>query len=209
MSLRRYLSAQELQDRRPNVAEVNLQTLEQAELDIDKIIASFYESVFCKAYSQRTVVSATISGATITLTGNNLTNGHLAFTVVVIAETNKSFAVLNNVGNVLTLESTTGITGVKDIVIYQLGAFPMVKDVIHVPSQTYKTITEEVKEAVACQYMFRLSNPNLNARYATISYSVSGGSYSSTFDPNSPLSNFERVSTEALDLLRHYTTQTI
>lgn len=214
MSLRQYLSKEELQDRRPNIAEVDLVVLEEAEKDIDLVTASFIEGANRKGYASTILLERVVlSGATATAPTLASSEGYYSFCVLEVLSGNnagKRFPITTSNNQTLTLKEDSGITETIVCKVYQLGKYPMAKDWWSANDVQYKTISEEVKEAVAYQYEFRLANSgSLNSKYAQTGYSVSGDSFSTNYNPNIQNSIKERISPQALDLLSRFTTQSL
>ena len=214
MSLRQYLTSDELLTRRPSLTTVDTAVLEQAEKDIDLLVANFYQGAFRKASLGEFIYSNVIlNNLTATITNINQTVGYYSYCVMEIlsgTKAGKSFLIKANSANVITFFKSTSSVETVAVKVYQLGKFPMAKDTNYFGNTVYKTIAEDVKEAVAYQYEFRLNNKDgLNNKYAQTSYSVSGDSFSSNFDVNSPNSLKERLSPQASDLLGVYSIQTI
>jgi len=83
MSLRNYLSVEELQDRRPNIAEVDLSVLEQAEKDIDLVTASFVEGANRKGYSSVLLLeNVALNGTTATVPTLASTQGYYSYCIL-------------------------------------------------------------------------------------------------------------------------------
>jgi hypothetical protein len=125
------------------------------------------------------------------------------------ANTGSRFAIRSNTSNVLTYFDTNALsTGTEAVKIYQFGKCPMIKDKNYIGSNYNKTISEQIKEAVAYQYVFRTEN-DINVKNPVTSYSVSQDSYSEHFAVDKPLSITERISPQAMDILGGLTIQTI
>jgi hypothetical protein len=212
-SLRRYLTFEQLQGYQPSVVVEDNNILIEAEKDIDNIIANFYQGVFRKSfYTTLFFESVTLTPTTATISSSNFTNGELAYTVLEIlsgANTGSRFAIRSNTSNVLTYFDTNALsTGTEAVKIYQFGKCPMIKDKNYIGSNYNKTISEQIKEAVAYQYVFRTEN-DINVKNPVTSYSVSQDSYSEHFAVDKPLSITERISPQAMDILGGLTIQTI
>jgi len=214
MSLRNYLTVEELQDRRPNIAEVDLSVLEQAEKDIDLVTASFVEGANRKGYSSVLLLeNVALNGTTATVPTLASTQGYYSYCILEVlsgANAGKRFFITTSNNQTITLNVDSEITETIVCKVFQLGKYPMAKDWWSANNVEYKTIAEEVKEAVAYQYEFRLANAGyLNNKYAQTGYSVSGDSFSTNYNPNIQNSIRERISPQALDLLGRYTTQSL
>ena len=212
MSLRKYLTQAQLQEYQPDIDIVDESVLLKAEIDIDNAIASFYQGNFRKALPNTLFFdNCVFTGQTVTITDFINSNGYLSKAVIEIvsgANSESRFYINSQVANVLTLDVDTGLTETNTCKIYQLAKAPFVGD-MHISSDTiYKTISEKIKEAVAYQYVFRLKN-DFDNMFAQTTYSVSGASYSESFDTDKTLSAKDRISPQAYDLIDYLTIQTI
>jgi len=197
------------------VTTFNLQTLIQAENDIDNLLARFFQGAFRKAivtnYKYDTCL---INASSATVTGLSADDGYYSKTVLEIlsgANSGKRFAVKSQTSNVLTLYETSGLTNVTASVrIYQLAKAPFAKDMVSSNSTWNKIIDERIKEAVALQYDFREANPILfGSNYPVKEYQVSKDSYSEKYDTTSKAGLIDRIHPDAYELLKSLTTQSL
>jgi hypothetical protein len=130
--------------------------LNRAELMIDMYVADFYQgplSKFFKASLEFLPSQTSWTTTTVTLSPNGgYSNNYFAYTVIELLDgSNKGLIipVISSNNNVLTFEAVPGLSGLIACRVYQLGKFPMVKDV-----QTYKSIPSQIAHAVAYQCEF-------------------------------------------------------
>lgn len=199
----------ELSERIPGVV-VDEVVLSQAEADIDNIIGIFNEGGFRKAFWRPEFVgSVVITATTATLSSSNTTNGYYARTVLEILSGDNAGSrifVDSSVNNVLTFESQT-IAGTFDCRIYQLAKAPFLVDSQSYNNNIYKTISEDIKQAVAYQYQFRLKNKNiLDSNFATKKYSVDKDKYEEEFDTIQNNTINQRISSQAIDVISYLIT---
>jgi len=216
-SLRKYLTAGQLLEINPLLVSIDNSVLIQAEIDIDNIIASHLQGAFSQYFTgfslyNSTSVVLTSTGATIT--GLNLSDGFLAYTTLEIvsgANAGSRFLIKSNINGVLTYFDTDSLsTGSEAVKIYQIGKCPMLRDVNGINNIIYKSIHQDIKEAVALQYEFRIKNAgSIDNQYASTSYSVSGDSFSENFNPTLQNSIRERISPQAFDILNYLTAQSL
>lgn len=203
-------------EERQAISSFDNEILIKAEIDVDNMIANFYQGAFSKFFLgsytfESTDVVLTTTKATIS--NYTTTNGYFAYTVLEIlsgANAGVRLAVKNNTNNVLTFfDTNTGITGSEAIKIYQLAKAPFYSDTDLVEDTYFKTINEKIKEAVAFQYVFRSRKQELDELKAVSSYNVSSDSYSENYDTGKEITIKERFSPQALDVLGSLAIQSI
>jgi len=214
-SLRRYLTHAQLQEYEPSIVTVDNDVLINAEQDIDNVIANFYQGSFRKSFNRIDFYQDVIlTSTTATISSVNLTPGQLAYTVLEIisgANAGTRLAIQSNTENVITYFDTNALsTGTENVKIYQFGKSPFhnPNDENHAWGSYNKSISEQIKQAVAYQYIFRLEN-DINVKNPVSSYSVSKDSYSEVYAVDKPLSITERISPQAIDILGGLIIQTI
>lgn len=203
-------------EERQTISSFDNEILIKAEIDVDNIIANFYQGAFSKFFlGSYTFESTDVVLTTTTATISNYTtiNGYFAYTTLeILSGTNSGvrLAVKNNTNNVLTFfDTNTGITGSPTIKIYQLAKAPFYCDTDLLEDIYFKTINERIKEAVAFQYVFRSKKKELDELKAVSSYNVSSDSYSENFDTSKEITIKERFSPQALDVLGSLAVQSI
>lgn len=185
-SLRRYLLETEFADY--NLADVDNYVLIQAERDIDNAVANFYQGSLAKFFLGTEIQdNVTLTTTTATLGNAQPSDNFYSYTVLEVmtgANASKKIAIQSNASNVLTFFDTqAGLSGNVSVRVYQSGKFPMYRDTESLTNAFYKTIRQEIKQAIAEQYRFRLANPDLFANQTKVqsSYSTSASSWSESF----------------------------
>jgi hypothetical protein len=203
-------------EERQNIDSFDNDLLIKAEIDIDNIIANFYQGAFSKQFKGFETFESTkvvLTTTTATISDITVSNGYYAYTTLEILSGSNSgvkLAVKNNTNNVLTFFNTnTGITGSETIKIYQTGKAPFYCDTNYLENTYFKSIDARIKDAVAFQYVFREKNKDLDQNKATTGYRVSQDEYSENFDTSIKNSITDRISPQALDILQSLTSQTI
>ena len=216
--LRRYLTVQELQNRRgAGTPAVNSKLLDKAQRQIDSAIAVRIEGANAKSLVFPLIVKKALFNENIcTITSSQLTGYYTRGTLEVLEGSfagsrifiNSSIRVANT--NNILFDTVTGLTGELDVKIYQYPKFPRKQDTQLVENVYQKTIPEFLKEAVELQYDY-LERTNKRANQFNVkSYSVARDSYSETFG-DERTSAIDRINPEALDILDSYglTTQSL
>lgn len=213
-SLRHYLTESELKDYQPQILKVDNQELIQAEIDIDNIIAVFYQGTFSRAYKHDVVFqNCEFQGQTATIGGMSSQSDGLYNRVLVeiLEGTNKGsrYLIKEQIGATVTFYEDTKLNENAPVRVFQLAKLPFSKDVVTYNSKYTKLIDENVKQAVAYQYVHRVNNPDLfSARHVISSESLNGEDYSFTYDTKKPMSMKERISPQALYILDFLIPQT-
>lgn len=213
-SLRRYLTENELQER-VTVTTFNLQTLIQAEIDIDNIIADFFQGSFRKALiTESKFDSVVINSNTATITALNSQNEYYSRTVLEVltgTHSGSRFAVQSQSNQTLTFWESSELTNVVcSVRLYQLAKAPFYKDFGLRDNIYYKVIDERVKEAVALQYFYRQENPEIfGSNYPVKNYSVSKDSYSENYDTARRTGLIDRIHPDAYSVLESLTVQSL
>jgi hypothetical protein len=213
-SLRQYTSAVAVaQLTGLSVGDITDNLLNKAEIMIDAYCADFYEGPLSKFY--KNVVEyfpANTSWTTTSVTllpNNGASDNYYNFTVIELLDgSNKGLIipVTSSNGNVLSFTAVPGLSGLIACRVYQLGKFPMLKDV-----QTYKSIPSQLAQAVAFQCEFLLKNAKkINSGKSKKSEYI-GENYSYTDNDLSSDTIGNRIAPMARDLLdgMGLTTQTI
>jgi hypothetical protein len=224
-SLRRYIkNLSELETYTGILSSFDNLQLIRAEQDIDKLVGTFFEGAFAPSVFQ--TISAKPSEVTLTTTTATVQNlgyntGYFDFcTLEILSGSNrgKRIAIETSTesGGTQTLtffDTQTGLSGSPAVKIYQAGKFPMTQDVEIEDSIYYKSILDDVKQAVAYQYEYRVREGDSIDNVNTLtSWSRSKDSYREEYGDGSGQSNAtNRVSPQALDLLSSYgfTTQSM
>jgi hypothetical protein len=161
-TLRQYASVIEVQDI-AGITGVTDKMIEAAEADIDKVVADFYNPPFCKSTTIKKDVTADqiiFSGNTLTLIGQSFSTNYLQYCIVEIMEgvtKGRKYPIISSNNNTITLDEDPGLTTSVGVRIYQLGKFPMYKDM-----QTFKSIPSEIVEAVSWQVAYNKGNKKIN-----------------------------------------------
>lgn len=210
-SLRRYLTATQLQEYQPSITTVDNNTLIDAEIEVDLAIASFLENGYSKAFKNDDIYNnCLVNASTVTIPDFSFNDGYLSKTVVEIlsgANSGSCFFVDSQTSNVLTLIETSGLTNVTcDIRVYQLAKAPFAKDCVLTNNKYYKVLDERVKQAVAYQYVY-LTEENAVNTYAQTGYSVNGANYSENYDTSKKTTIVDRLNPKVLDVLGYLTIQ--
>jgi len=210
-SLRNYLTKEQLVERiNLNLGDVNEIMLQQAETDIDNALAYFSAGAFRKCFVNKVIYeNVTLTATSATIPNQAFTNGYLAYSVMEIlsgSDVGKRIAIKGNTSNVLDfLDSFVGLTGTVDVSIYQVGKFPMLRDVMAGTNKVYKTIPEFVKQAVALQYQFLgVKQTEISSAQKIISEELDEANYTVNYEGGlgTEVSLIEmRIHPQALDLL--------
>lgn len=164
------------------------QVINQAEMLIDNLTADFLGDVLQKAYVGDilyTALEATLYHDRIEIPSINLKEGEYSKMNVEILEGNqegKIFYIKNNFANIINIDTDLEETFTPlevGIRIFQLGKYPMQKDVRDMETRLYKLIPREIKQAVAVQAKFIKDNPDLFTTVLLQSESI-GQNYSYT-----------------------------
>lgn len=196
------------------VSNFNLNTLIEAEKDIDNVLASFTRGNFRPAivgYTQYDTCN--ITNATASIDRMQVTDGYFDKTVLEILSgdnVGKRFAVKTQAGTTLNFWETTSLTDTVAVKIFQLAKAPFYKDfnsfVSSSTTKYSKSIDERIKEATAYQYVYRVNN-DMNVKYPVKDYQVDKASYQESYATDEPLSIRERMSPQAMDILAELTIQ--
>lgn len=206
-NLRRYLTEEELQDYQPTISSVDTNVLIAAEEDIDNVLPFNFEGAYSKAYFGETIYGeCIISNTTAVLSNFSAMDGYLSRTTLEILSGDNlgaRLAIKSQVGTTLTFWEPSGITGTVACKIWQFAKCPFTKDIYNYDSTIAKLVDERIKVAVALQYVYRIVNANgLDVKFPVKSESLNGENYSFNYDTTSQMSILERISPQALDVIR-------
>jgi hypothetical protein len=211
-TLRNYITRQDYATITGDTSEVNDQLIDQAETLIDQACAMFLGSTLQKSMNYEILEENSTTTATTATLSSTYTTNYLKYCTVEVL--NGSLAgskacITSSSTNTITFEQIEGLTGTTAIKIYQTGKFPMVKDVTTGSSVYYKSIPQEIKQAVAWQVKFILENGDLFNSDLMDSENI-GGSYSYNRANNSTKSSIiQLLAPQTIQLIKPYTIQTI
>lgn len=186
-----------------DISKITDALLNRAELMIDMYVADFYQgplSKFFKPVMEFQPAQTSWTTTSVTLSPNSgYSDNYFTYTVLELLNGNDKgliIPVISSNNNVLTFESVPGLSGLIACRVYQLGKFPMVKDV-----QTYKTIPSQISQAVAyqCEFLYKQGSKT-NAGVGVISESI-GENYSYTAGDLSTDTIGNRIAPLARDIL--------
>lgn len=182
--------------------------LVRAEGDIDKVIASFYEGVNRPFLLGRpSVYSAVLTSTQATVTDlSPINDGYWSRTVLEILDGSNAglkIFISNNSSNILTFNSEqAGLSETSNVKLYQEAKIPRNQDTLAKGTDYFKSIPEFIKQAVALQYQYRITEgQNLMNKQKVKSYGIDKASYSEDYDTGRNKTMYDRVSPEALDIL--------
>lgn len=206
-TLRNYLQASEVTDYVNIATPIDTKELIKAERDIDKAVATFYQYAFRPSLHRfYTFDSAVFSSTTVFVADITHNDGFFSKTVIQVLDgSDNRFYVASQTNTTLNLlDSQTAVTGTKRIKIYQEAKFPMARDTEYKNNFYAKWIPEQVKEAVALQYAYRINNADkLTNNVLVTNWSTSESSYSESAGGSSESRTKleDRIAPEALDIL--------
>ena len=212
MSLRKYLTTSEFTEITGNTDGVDERLIVQCESLIDQACADFLGSYLEKSVNYEILEEAsTVTSTTATIT-NSYNTDYFKYCIVEIlngAKTGQKSSITASSSNSVTFDSITSLTGVVALKIYQLGKFPMLKDRTVGSNIYYKSIPQEIKEAVAWQCYYVLKNPKILDKQQMQSENI-GGSYSYTKGSTQDRSSvIQLLSPQTIQLLSPYLLQTL
>lgn len=210
-SLRKYLLQTELGEYIKTSKTFDENTLIQAEIDIDTAIGIFlegYKQPFLSYKITKESKDVFLYSTYMDITNETVSNGFYDYTVVkLLSGANKGLEIpiesstcTNNITRLTYFDAQTGLTGSTDILIWQIGKFPTMGDTESISSTYYKAIPTDIKRCVALQYAYRLKNKGKQTGKVS-SYSVSGTSYSESFDNSKPNSPKDYLDSQVYDFL--------
>jgi len=152
------------------------------------------------AVSKTFATGATFADGSVTLPSGSWSKNHFKFQVIEILEDGehygKRFPILSSDGDTLTIKSGLGITGELACRTYQLGKYPMRRDL----DRGFKTIPMEIAQAVAYQVEFDKANLKKRGKTTKKSESI-GTSYSYTNADGSDDTIENRIAPKARDII--------
>lgn len=188
--LRRYIVNEAELGEYTIIENFSLLELIKAQADVDSLMSTFYEGSNRPFLFHRDFFSdeeTTLSSTNALISDSSQPNGFYDNTVLeILSGTNKGLrkyvtrSTLSGGTNVLTFaDEEVGLSGNESVKIYQLAKFPRLQDTTQINSAYYKSIPEFIKQAVAFQYSYRISNSSSDESNSNLkSYSVAGDSFS-------------------------------